>query len=510
MDKFDVVIVGNGILGLTLAYFLKKKNPSTSVALIGKSERVGCASLAAGAMLNLWSELTNGQFENQALAERFKLTRQGVESWEAFAAELSDLSDQKIDIKWGTYLLRTSRSTQIEDRSFGYIKQSLKRFSIEHKEIIPNDLPWLKPSQCSRTIEALRVPDGHVDSRKVIQALDVIMDRLGVKVFNQNALQLATASSKIFGSTHHVGLDDGTKIVGENIVLANGAYAQNLIDQDSSLKKSMPRLLFGIGSGIDITFPKWVHEYGGLGREIFDLKEVIRTTDRGGACGVHLVPYGDGRFYAGASSLTSLDDDREPKLHGVHVLLHALVYEIHRTFFSAGIGLRGNGFRPTSADCFPMIGETDQKGIWLLNGTKRDGFSMSPYISKELASAILGERTTLPKMFNPCRNLISYKTKEEAIKEAELMYVGADYQHGGLQAPYMVDKYLEMRRKEIESFYDRRSIDNFGIHPELVHLYENNKFYGQINHKRDPQEGRKNVLQELSEFFKPQKTESIT
>jgi glycine/D-amino acid oxidase-like deaminating enzyme len=196
---------------------------------------------------------------------------------------------------------------------------------------------------------------------------------MGVKVFNQNAIKLSTASSKMFSSTNSIELEDGEKIVGKNIVLANGAYAQKLIDQVPSLRKSIPTLLFGIGAGVDITFPKWVHEYGGMGREIFDLKEVIRTTDRGGACGVHLVPYGDGKFYAGASSLSSLDDDMEPKLHGVHVLLHALIYEIHRTFFSAGIRLRGNGFRPTSADCFPLIGQTDHEGIWLLNGTKRDG-----------------------------------------------------------------------------------------------------------------------------------------
>jgi glycine/D-amino acid oxidase-like deaminating enzyme len=508
MDKFDVVVVGNGILGLTLSYFLKKEDPKISVALIGKQERVGCASLVAGAMLNLWAELTPGQFENRALAEKFNLAKQGVDEWEGFAAELSDLSGQQVDIHWGTYLLKTLNSTQIEDRSFAYIKQSLKRFNIKHKELVHDDLPWLKPSQGSRLIEALWVPDGHVDSRKVIQALDVAVKRMGVHTFNQNAVTLSAASSKLFGSTEHcLVLDDKTQITGKNIVLANGAYAQNLIDQNPSLRKSMPRLLFGIGAGVDITFPGWVHEYGGLGKEIFDLKEVVRTTDRGGACGVHLVPYGDGKFYAGASSLTSLDDDREPKLHGIHVLLHTLMDEIHRSFFNSGIGLRGNGFRPTSADCFPMIGETNKKGIWMHNGTKRDGFTMSPYISRNLASAILGKQTNLPPMFNPCRNLISYKTKEEAIRETELMYVGADYQHGGIQVPYMVDKYNEMRRNEIVSFYDKRSIHDFGIHPELIHLYENDKFYEKINHRRDSQDSKPNIVQELLALVKPQNTE---
>lgn len=325
---------------------------------------------------------------------------------------------------------------------------------------------------------------------------------MGVMHFDQNAIELDSGSGKIFKSSNTVLIEDGTKLTGKNIVLANGSYAQTLIDQVPALRKSIPTLLFGIGAGIDLIFPKWVHEYGGLGREIFDLKEVVRTTDRGGACGVHLVPYGNGQFYAGSSSLTSLDDDTEPKLHGVHVLLHALVYEIHRTFFSTGIRLRGNGFRPTSADCFPLIGETDQPGIWLLNGTKRDGFTMSPYVSQQLASAILGEKTTLPEMFKPCRSLISYKTKAEALKDAELMYVGADFQHGGVQVPYMVDKYNEMRRKEITSFYERRSLDNFGIHPELIHLYENDKFFKRIDHKRMPEQAAVPLTDRLTNLLK--------
>lgn len=509
MDKFDVVVVGNGILGLTLAYFLKKKNPNISVALIGKQERPGCASLTAGAMFNLWAEITHGQFENEALAQKFSLTKQGLDEWKNLASELSEKSGQNIEAKWGTYVLKTVRSTQIEDRTFAYIKQALKRFNVQHRELVPHDLPWLKPSQCSRLIEALWVPDGFVDSRRVIKALDTIMVRQGVTIYNHHAIGLSVGGNKLFGSKpHFVTLENSTEIEGGNIVLANGAFAQALIDQNPLLKKSMPRLLFGIGAGVDITFPNWVHEYGGLGKEMFDLDAVVRTTDRGGACGVHIVPFGGGKFYAGASSLTSLDCDPEPKLHGVHVLLHALVYEVHRSFFHAGIALRGNGFRPTSADSFPMIGETNQKGIWLLNGTKREGFTMASHISKELASAILGEKNDLPTLFQPCRSLISYKTKEEAIKEAELMYIGADYQHGGVQVPYMVDKYNEMRRKEIEKIYDQRSMDNFGIHPELIHLYENDKFFDHINHKRDSQVASNQKLQEILALLNSSKVAS--
>ncbi len=501
-NQFDVVIVGNGILGLTLAYFLKQQEPHISIALIGKRDRTGCATLAAGAMLNLWAEISYGQFENEALAQRFDLTRQGVSLWSDFADELATLSGEKIHILWGTYVLRTLRSTQIEERNFNYLKQSLKRFGIEHKELFAEDLPWLKPLQCSRTLEALWVPDGAVDSRVVVRALDKVLEQIGVHVLHQNALHLKPGSSHL--TSHTVVLEDQTQISSPHVVLANGAYAQALIDPHPSLRSSMPRLLFGGGAGVDITFPNWIFEYGGLGTEVLDLQEVIRTTDRGGACGVHLVPYGGGKFYAGASSQIALEPDNEPKLHGIHALLHSLVYEFHRTFFHVGIGLRGNGFRPTSADCFPMIGESCHKGLWLLNGTKRDGFSMSPYISKQLANAILQKSHTLPARFSPCRPLISYKTKKEAMKDAELMFIGADYHHGGgPQVPYMIDQYNAMRKKGMEEAYKKRSLQNFGIHPELLHLYENDTFYKQIEHKKSfPENSSSSLLEPLLRLFK--------
>lgn len=510
MKQFDVIIVGNGILGLTLAYFLKKENPKLSVALIGKKERQGCATLVAAAMLNLWAEVVHGQFEDESLAQRFDLTRQGVAAWPQFAEELSEISGEKINIKWGTYVLKTLKSTQIEDRNFLYLKQVLKRFEIEHKELLEEDLPWLKPSQCSRTIEALWVPDGSVDSRVVVRALDKALRQQGVHFFDQNAVQIKPEENAGFtGAFHTAVLEDQAQISAKHLVLANGAYAQALIDPCHSLRNSMPRLLFGAGASVDITFPNWIFKYGGLGTEILDLQEVIRTTDRGGACGVHLIHYGNGKFYAGASSQIALEPDNEPKLHGVHALLHSLTYEFHRSFFHTGISLRGNGFRPTSADCFPMIGETSIKGLWLLNGTKRDGFSMSPHISKELAQAILEKPHTLPEKFYPCRPLISYKTKDEAIKDSELMFIGADYQHGGIQVPYMVDSYRAMRKKGMEDAYKKRSLHNFGIYPELIHLYENDDFYKQIDHKKAfPAGNNSGFLKSFLKLFKSETAET--
>lgn len=481
--KYDVIIVGNGALGMVAAYFLKKREKNLKVCLIGDPERKGCATLAASAMINVWSELSNNLFNNPFLAERFSLTRKGGDLWDVFGEELSEVSGKNARVQRGTYLMTTTHSTEIEFKAFRYIKKMLAENNIDHKEIDPSSLPWLKPSQGSGPVEVLWNTDGRLDSREVIGALSDAMTKVGVETYHAKAEKVEKKSSLFKKNGFEVSLGNGDKILGEQVVLANGAYAQKLIDQLPALRKEMPRLLFGIGAGIDVTFPNWVLKYGGIGKEIFDLDAVVRTTDRGGACGVHVAPYSQrGSFYLGASSLISTDDDILPNLHGIHSMIHSAVHEINRNFFYAGIQPRLNGFRPTTIDAFPLLGETTIEGLWVINGTKRDGLTMSPFISNEIAKGILGEKMDLPESFRPCRKLISYKTQKEAIKDTELMYMGADFQHGGMQAPYGVESYVEFKKQSIESIYKKRKVKGFGIHPEVIHLYENDDFYNLIKH----------------------------
>jgi glycine oxidase len=482
-QTYDICIVGNGSLAGTLAFRLIQENPSLKIALVGPESRFGSATRAAAAMFNVWCELAPGHLEDPLFAKRFHLTRSGAENWTALLEKISSVTGEKVEPKWGTYLIKTCRSTEIEENAFRYVEKKVQENNIEHKKVSPSDLPWLKGMHGSHVIEAMYIKnDGRVDSRLVLKNLDAANKKLGVEIFNDEVTELKLAKSGFLrtNSDHEISTKTGAKISAKNIVLANGAFAQSLIDQNPDIAKEIPRLLFGIGSGLDVSMPDWVKQYGGLGKEIMDLDAVVRTTDRGGACGVHVVPYGDGKFYAGASSLTSLTPDFTPTLHATHFLLEALVNEINRSFFNANIAFRGVGFRPTSADTFPLLGETSVKGLWMLNGTKRDGFTMSAYLSLQLAKNILGEAHELPQEFKPCRKLISYKNKEHAIKDAEFMYVGADAQHGGMSIPYMVDKYREMRRNEIVKIYDKRNLGDFGIHPELLHLYENDDFYAKI------------------------------
>ena len=55
--NYEYVIIGNGILGITLAWKLSEANKNSQICLIGQSSRHGSASVASGAMLNVFGEI---------------------------------------------------------------------------------------------------------------------------------------------------------------------------------------------------------------------------------------------------------------------------------------------------------------------------------------------------------------------------------------------------------------------------------------------------------------------
>ena len=211
--------------------------------------------------------------------------------------------------------------------------------------------------------------------------------------------------------------------------------------------------------------------------ELRDLDVVVRTMDRGGACGFHLVPLGSPDFYFGASSGVWDTPESTHRAHALSFLLNGVEREFHEAFFHAGVTLRGPGFRPVALDGFPLIGPTSSEGIWFLNGMKRDGFTSAPFTARELAKAILGEPHKLPPCFVPERSPISYLDRERAIAAAVRATIGGEIMHGLELPPYRRQEWETHTRTKIERVYDSRGLHTFGIHPEMIHFYEYDSFY---------------------------------
>ena len=480
-DRFDIAVIGNGILGLTTARALLREAPDLQIALIGPHQRTGSATMAAGAMLALWGEVEVNQFRHKDLADRFKIPERGFNLWQQFADDLAAEAGVELPVHWGTYILNSASGTELEDRSFDYMVEALRRRQIEVEILRSHQVDFIEPRSHLRPLRIAKIPDGLVDARRVVAALDVVIDRMdGIARFDDRAVTLKTGNG-----SHEVGLADGTRIEAGRVLLANGAFAQDLVDQVPDLANSVPRLIYNAGTGVDAVFRPFLREQSMVPKPLDDLRNVVRSLDRGGACGIHIVPYGDGRFYLGASSGSMLEPFEGSTLHGLHAILGSAEQEIHSAFFKAVVQPRATGFRPLSADAYPLLGESAVPGIWFANGTKRDGFTSSPFLSREMAKALVHGQSELPDRFRPSRKLISYRTRPEAIDMTYLGWLAGDYAHGLSLPGHRFGAWHNGHKANIEALYDKRGIREFGVHPEIMYFLANDATYRYVNQPRE-------------------------
>jgi glycine oxidase len=468
---FDIVIIGNGAIGMTLALALADASSSTQIAVVGPPHRFGCASLAAGAMINVWAEIEYGCMEEPALAAKLVMARRSLDLWDAHADSLSRRSNQPITVHWGTHVFASSRSTVAEERSFDYLQRILERESVPHHNVAVNELTFLGADRATRPMRSLCVPDGRVNSHAVMEALECILDQLPtchIVPGSVREIRIGPDGDKILE------LDEGESLFTQTIVLANGAFAQRLIDPIPELKHTVPRLLFGGGTALDVHFQSPLSMPAGLG----GLNAVVRTMDRGAGCGMHLIPAGHGSYYFGSTNSILLRPEEDAlSVNGIQSLLQGLTSEFHQSFLRAAFSIRKTGFRPVSIDTFPLLGESDVDGVWFCNGTKRDGFTCAPFLAAEMTKAMAGRAHDLPKMFRPSRPLISYRDRESATNVAVEASMGSDYMNGFRLPVYRWVDMENVHRKKIAAIYDKRNIRDFGIHPEVLGYYDIDELY---------------------------------
>ncbi|MGE3303175.1 MAG: FAD-dependent oxidoreductase [Hyphomonadaceae bacterium] len=422
---FDIFIVGNGAVGLALAHRLLGEAPGVRVAVAGPADRAGGASLAAGAMLNAWGELVRGQMADTALAERARLAIEALPLWAPLCAELS--ADAPLRAQRGA-VLRDTAAGALEAETLREIEAALARAGLP----------------VSRDARGLWIPDGWIDAGGVIAAYDAAIAALGATRFDA----MATAVARD-GSAWRVETAAGARFAAGAVVLANGPFAQALLDGLPEAAGEIPRLAFEAGGALTATGAP-------------AMPGVLRTVERGAAGGFHLVPRAGGEAYLGATSAVSLA--AAPPAAGDLARLPAMLAEAGEAALAA-LDWRPSaiGYRAIAADGFPLLGETHLAGLWLAAGFRRDGFTASPWIARELAAALLRRPHALPARFMPARRLISYKTRAAAIADA-------------------AEGRGEAGRERLERLYDRRGLESFGVHPALIGLYESDVDYARIRH----------------------------
>ena len=459
MITVDLAIVGNGILGLMTAFELTNRDPDLSVAIIGPVDREGGASQASGAMLGCFGEITGLTFVTDQAEKRFMMAYDAHKRWPSVVEQINSIVPDTLqqEINQGTFIVLNPCSGQIESDSFREMLKTLDRLNEPYEEIDPRIIEGFNPNENLRPLRSIVIPnEGSIDSRRFMSVLRSLLEKRNVQFVDQKALGFCQE-----GSGFHVDLGNSEAVHSAKCLLAAGAYTQNFLDAHPDLAERMPRVLPGVGFAAHL-------------EQVPDnpINKVIRTPNRAGACGLHVVPQSDGSLYLGASNDVYLQPQTLPMTGIVHFLLECGIEQINPTLYRSNLLTTRTGNRPVTTDGFPMIGETSWDGLYVLTGTYRDGFHKSPVLAQMMAEEILGEEATWQHDYQPERSLIPTLTKEESIKDYLAHLIAAYYEHGW-RAPKISDQEATRRiaEEKIRAFYDKHGVE-YGISAEILLMHE--------------------------------------
>ena len=142
---FDVIVVGNGVLGQSLALVLARRR--LRVALLGQPNRPWAASAAAGAMLGCFGEVTESLVSNEYGRTKLDLDVRATKLWPDWSGQLAEESGgADVHVANGTIVILNAVGVPgIDDVNYAAIKDELRRYGEPFEDIEPADAEWLDP-----------------------------------------------------------------------------------------------------------------------------------------------------------------------------------------------------------------------------------------------------------------------------------------------------------------------------------------------------------------------------
>ena len=365
-----VAIVGGGVCGLGIAWRLAQAG--RAVEVLDKGEVGRGATWAAAGMLAAGAETEPGE---QAL---LALTLEGRRQWPAFARELEAASGIAVgDRDEGTLTVAPTRDDAEQ-----------LRFTYEFQRGLGLDLAWLSGAEAHRLEPHLRpgiagavlsAADHQVDNRQVALALKEACLRAGVRIHERCSvtgldLEAGRVRGLWSGETRHAA---------DCVVMAAGAWSGGLSWLPAQARPPV-RPVKGqmLTLAMDPVSPL--------------LRHVLWAPK------IYLVPRDDGRLLVGATGEEKGCDERMTA-GGVYELLDA-AWRPLPAIEELPILETWVGFRPTSRDDAPILGETPVEGLLVATGHHRNGILLAPVTADAIAQLILtGETTEAVRPFGLAR-----------------------------------------------------------------------------------------------------------
>lgn len=344
VKTWDVIVIGGGIIGLSLAIALRKRGATVLVVERGEPGRE--ASHAAGGMLVDFFTETPEPLQPLATA--------GARMYPEFAHELEVESEMKVDLRdQGTILFPSLEPAQPIGLTFS-----------------PLPSQWFdqrEPALADTNRPALYLKERSVDPRAITSAA------------------LKTAKNR--------GVDFSSGDVVTAVHLADG-YASGVVTAKTSFLASKVVNCAGAWSGQIMLGQNGPRPFptrpvkGQMLCLIMPTRDLIRHVIRSPEA--YLIPRSDGRLLVGATVEEAGFDKRT--VPSTIQRLHQSALKLVPKLKDARILEDWAGLRPGTPDNLPILGPTATPGYYVATGHFRDGILLAPITAQIMADVIEGRQ----------------------------------------------------------------------------------------------------------------------
>ncbi len=352
MKTWDVIIIGAGIIGLSLAISLRKQG--LRVLIVDRREPGREASYAAAGML-----AASGLEIPSALRD---LAEESARLYPEFVHELEDESGMKVDLRaQGTILLSSE----------GHFPEAAEPISLEKL-------------QAAEPALATTVPSGVAPGGRGRPPLHD-QKQIAAAYMSERSVDPRTLVTATIKAARHRGVDisSGTEVTR---LLVNRDRVTEVQTEKTSYSAAIVVNCAGAWSGCvgPERFPvrpvkgQMLAVVGGVA-----LKHVVRADE------VYLVPRSNGRIVIG-STLENAGYDKHTDVNTIQRLFHAAL-ELAPGLADCKVHEDWAGLRPGTPDDLPILGETSTAGYLVATGHYRDGILLAPITAQIMTSLIMRE-----------------------------------------------------------------------------------------------------------------------
>ena len=360
-ERYDVLVVGAGVIGCSIAYHLAKLG--LRLAVVEREGIASEASMAAAGMLAPLTEAMEIEAETEQASRFLQLCLSGLHYYQ----DLDQLLMQETGIDIGLFKVPILHPAFSDDEVM-----ALQAVKAKQEQFLPG-LQWLD-AESALTIEPLLSPkirgvllspyEYNVSAPKLTLAYARGAALHGAHIFTgRNVGRLLLQGQRVVGIETNLG-----KMYAEHIILTTGAWTAGWHVETVS-----PAIIPIKGQMLALQPPP----------HLLLLHTIYYHRLS------YLVPKKDGTIYVGATS-ESVGFDKTVSARGIATLL-ATVAEIAPRLLEGGFERSWIGLRPKSADGWPLLGASRSRpGLWLASGHYRNGILLGPLTGYILAELIQG------------------------------------------------------------------------------------------------------------------------